>query len=94
MAAEEHIINKVDVTTRGMWITLVLNVIMFIFLLCFFEGNRFYRQIFLKRLQKRFIDIGKYNFDILSYYYTDDNTDYQFFYSSETNIILLSNVLP
>ena len=39
--------------------TLVINIIMFLMLLIFFEFNRHYRQIFLKRLQKRFIDIGK-----------------------------------
>ena len=39
--------------------TLIINIIMFSMLLCFFEANRFYRQIFLKRFQKRFIDIGR-----------------------------------
>lgn len=50
---------NLDLSTRGMIYTLVINIIMFVMLLLFFEFNRHYRQIFLKRLQKRFIDIGK-----------------------------------
>lgn len=54
-----HNKNNLDLSTKGMIYTLIINIFMFTFLLCFFEANRFYRQIFLKRFQKRFIDIGR-----------------------------------
>jgi hypothetical protein len=54
-----HNKNNLDLSTNGMIYTLIINIVMFTFLLCFFEANRFYRQIFLKRFQKRFIDIGR-----------------------------------
>jgi hypothetical protein len=50
---------KIDLSTRGMVYTLIINVCMFVFFLLFFEANRKYRQIYLKRLQKRFLDIGR-----------------------------------
>ena len=54
-----HDKNNLDLSTKGMIYTLIINMFMFSMLLGFFEVNRFYRQIFLKRLQKRFIDIGR-----------------------------------
>ena len=41
-------------SVMGMIETLVLNFIMFIILLLIFESNRFYKQIYLKRLQNKF----------------------------------------
>ena len=58
-ALSHHTKNNLDLSTNGMIYTLIINIVMFLFLLCFFEANRFYRQIFLKRFQKRFIDIGR-----------------------------------
>ena len=46
-------------TTMSMIYTFVICIILFLFLLIFFEFNRHYKQIFLKRYQKRFIDIGQ-----------------------------------
>ena len=54
-----HDKNNLDLSTKGMIYTLIINMFMFSMLLGFFEVNRFYRQIFLKRQQKRFIDIGR-----------------------------------
>ena len=39
--------------------TLIFCVVLFIFFICFFEYNRRYKQIYEKRCQKRFIDIGQ-----------------------------------
>jgi hypothetical protein len=39
--------------------TLLINIVLIILFLLFFEYNRHYKQIFLKRYQKRFIDIGQ-----------------------------------
>ena len=46
-------------TTMSMVYTFVICVVLFICILVFFEFNRHYKQIFLKRYQKRFIDIGQ-----------------------------------
>jgi hypothetical protein len=51
--------NGVDLSTRGMIITLALNLGAFVCILCFFEYYRNYKQIFLKRLQRRFIAAGR-----------------------------------
>ena len=53
-----HHVNT-EFSTQSMVYTLLINVVAFIFLTCFFEGNRHYKQIFLKRLQQRFITIGR-----------------------------------
>ena len=58
-ALSNHNKNNLDLSTRGMIYTLIINIIMFVMLLCFFEFHRHYRQIFQKRVQKRFIDIGR-----------------------------------
>jgi hypothetical protein len=46
-------------STRGMLITLGINLAVFLILVGVFEAHRFYKQIYLKRLQKRFEDIGR-----------------------------------
>jgi hypothetical protein len=46
-------------STKGMLITLGINLVMFVILVGVFEAHRFYKQIYLKRLQKRFEDIGR-----------------------------------
>jgi Late exocytosis, associated with Golgi transport len=51
--------NQLDLSTRGMIYTLIINIVVFVCILIFFEVNRFYRQIFLKRYQKRFIEKGR-----------------------------------
>lgn len=48
-----------NLDTMSMVYTLIINIVLFIFFLVFFEYNRHYKQIFLKRYQKRFIDIGQ-----------------------------------
>ena len=57
MPQRDH--NNLDLSTRGMIYTLIINVCLFTFFLFFFDANRKYKQIYLKRLQKRFIDIGR-----------------------------------
>ena len=59
VASTVHKGSDLNLSTRGMIYTLVINIIMFVMLLLFFDFNRHYRQIFLKRMQKRFIDIGR-----------------------------------
>ena len=51
--------SKLDLSTQGMLTTLFINMIVFVLILGFFEYNRYYRQIFLKRLQRRFIAAGR-----------------------------------
>jgi hypothetical protein len=46
-------------STGGLFVTLVINVIIFAIIQVIFEINRFYKQIYLKRLQKRFEDTGR-----------------------------------
>ena len=41
-------------STQGMLITLGINLVVFVVLVAVFEIHRFYKQIYLKRLQKRF----------------------------------------
>jgi hypothetical protein len=41
-------------STQGMLITLGINIAVFVCLVAIFEVHRFYKQIYLKRLQKRF----------------------------------------
>lgn len=41
-------------STNGMLITLGINIAVFTVLVAVFEVHRFYKQIYLKRLQKRF----------------------------------------
>jgi hypothetical protein len=41
-------------TTTGMLITLMTSMIVFFVIQTIFEYNRYYKQIYLKRLQKRF----------------------------------------
>ena len=47
------------ISTMGMITTLAINIGVFIAIQWVFEVNRFYKQIYLKRLQKRFEDIGR-----------------------------------
>ena len=47
------------ISTMGMITTLAINIGVFIAIQGLFEVNRFYKQIYLKRLQKRFEDIGR-----------------------------------
>ena len=51
--------NGIDLSTRGMVITLGINLAAFVCIFAFFEVNRYYKQIFLKRLQRRFIAAGR-----------------------------------
>ncbi len=48
-----------NLTTTSMLYTLGINLALFVFFLVFFETNRKYKQIYLKRYQARFIDIGQ-----------------------------------
>jgi hypothetical protein len=48
-----------NLTTTGMVETLLISTACFIFVLFVFEANRFYKQIYLKRLQKKFINAGR-----------------------------------
>jgi type III secretory pathway component EscR len=47
--------NNANIDTTAFVETLVINIGVFISLIAFFETTRFYKQIFLKRHQKRFI---------------------------------------
>lgn len=46
-------------STSSMLYTLGINLGLFVFFIFFFEANRHYKQIFLKRMQKRFIKAGR-----------------------------------
>jgi hypothetical protein len=46
-------------STEGLVVTVVISAVMFIFIVLAFEIGRYYKQIFLKRLQQRFIDTGR-----------------------------------
>ena len=46
-------------TTGGMFITFIISLCCFLIVQGIFETNRFYKQIYLKRLQKRFEEIGR-----------------------------------
>lgn len=46
--------NNSHLSIHGMVVTLILNFISFAVLMLIFESNRFYKQIYLKRLQNRF----------------------------------------
>jgi hypothetical protein len=46
-------------TTRGMIYTFIINIIIFLILLIVFEVYRHYKQIFLKRYQKRYIETNR-----------------------------------
>lgn len=52
-------VRALNLSTEGMILTLLVNVIIFAALLLFFEKNRFYKQIFLKRYQRRFTETGR-----------------------------------
>jgi len=52
-------VTELNLSTDGMILTLIVNVGIFCCLLMFFEINRLYKQIFQKRLQKRFINTGR-----------------------------------
>ena len=52
-------VQALNLSTEGMVLTLTVNVVIFVLLLFFFEKNRFYKQIFLKRYQKRFTETGR-----------------------------------
>lgn len=52
-------VTQLNLSTDGMVLTLIVNVGIFCILLMFFEANRLYKQIFQKRLQKRFINTGR-----------------------------------
>lgn len=56
-------------TTRGMLLTLAINMVMFTILVIVFESNRSYKQIFLKRYQKRFITAGKIPSEPYTYFF-------------------------
>ena len=47
------------ISTMGMITTLLINIGVFVLVQWIFEVNRFYKQIYLKRLQKRFEEIGR-----------------------------------
>ena len=47
------------ISTMGMITTLLINIGVFVLIQWVFEVNRFYKQIYLKRLQKRFEEIGR-----------------------------------
>jgi len=46
-------------STRGMLISLYINLVAFAVFMCIFEFNRSFKQIYLKRCIKRFIDAGR-----------------------------------
>ena len=50
---------RLNLSTDGMIVTLIANIGIFSVLLLFFEANRLYKQIFQKRLQKKFISTGR-----------------------------------
>ena len=51
--------NRNDTTTNGMLTTLLISMLGFVVIQATFEYNRNYKQIYLKRLQKRFIHVGR-----------------------------------
>jgi hypothetical protein len=46
-------------TTSGAMTTLAFSIVLFVIIQAVFEYTRFYKQIHLKRLQKRFQEIGR-----------------------------------
>jgi hypothetical protein len=46
--------DNAHLSIRGMVETVIINFVMFVILMLVFESNRFYKQIYLKRLQNRF----------------------------------------
>ena len=48
-----------QLSTMSMIYTLVINFVLFVGFIVFFEYSRHYKQIFLKRYQRRFIDLGQ-----------------------------------
>lgn len=59
MKSNQHENSTQSVTTEGMIYTLGVNLALFFFFIAFFEANRLYKQIFLKRLQRRFVLANK-----------------------------------
>lgn len=58
-ASSQENVNSLGLSTRGMLLTFLVNVVLFVLLMLFFEFNRHYKQIFLKRYQNKFIKTGR-----------------------------------
>ena len=58
-ASSQENVNSLGLSTRGMLLTFLVNVVLFVLLMLFFEFNRHYKQIFLKRYQNKFIKAGR-----------------------------------
>jgi len=58
-SSSDAAVKALNLSTDGMVLTLFVNFVLFAGLLLFFEKNRFYKQIFLKRYQRRFTETSR-----------------------------------
>lgn len=54
VSVDENVNDNTHLSVEGMFETLGINFGVFVILMMIFESNRFYKQIYLKRLQNRF----------------------------------------